>query len=340
MSVAAFLRSRNIEFSLQRYGIQTLNYMTLGLFSSLVIGLILKTVGNWMDLPWLIEVGAMAQSGMGAAIGVGIAYGLQAPPMVLFASAIVGTLAVKVGGGPVGCFVAVAISTELSKLVHKSTPIDIIATPASALISGALIASWVAPWLGDMMRTTGETIEWAITLQPFFMSIIIAVVMGIILTSPMSSAALAISLQLGGLAGGAATIGCCAQMVGFAAMSYKENGTSGLLGIGLGTSMLQLPNIVRNPFILIPPVLASAILAPIGALVFDMRNIPTGSGMGTSGLVGQVGTLEAMGYDSSVWMSIALLHFILPAALCLLFAWLGRRLGWIKPGDLTLHTDK
>ena len=333
-----FLARKNIEFSLRRYGIETMNYMTLGLFSSLIIGLILKTTGNWLGLEWLIEIGGLAQAGLGAAIGVGVAYGLQAPPMVIFSSAMVGSLAISVGGGPVGAFVAVAISSELSKLVHKTTPIDIIITPATALISGMLMAQWVAPYLGELMRATGQTIEWAMTLQPFFMSIVIAVIMGMVLTGPTSSAAVAISLELSGLAAGAATIGCCAQMVGFAAMSYRDNGPSGVLGVGLGTSMLQLPNIIRNPLIWIPPVLTAALLAPVGTLVFKMENIPTGAGMGTSGFVGQVGTLAAMGDGSSVWLAIGLMHFLFPTVLCLSISWWMQRRGWIKPGDLTLRT--
>ena len=333
-----FLARKNIEFSLRRYGIETMNYMTLGLFSSLIIGLILKTTGNWLGLEWLIEIGGLAQAGLGAAIGVGVAYGLQAPPMVIFSSAMVGSLAISVGGGPVGAFVAVAISSELSKLVHKTTPIDIIITPATALISGMLMAQWVAPYLGELMRATGQTIEWAMTLQPFFMSIVIAVIMGMVLTGPTSSAAVAISLELSGLAAGAATIGCCAQMVGFAAMSYRDNGPSGVLGVGLGTSMLQLPNIIRNPLIWIPPVLTAALLAPVGTLVFKMENIPTGAGMGTSGFVGQVGTLAAMGDGSSVWLAIGLMHILFPTVLCLSISWWMQRRGWIKPGDLTLRT--
>ncbi|HHU93651.1 MAG TPA: PTS sugar transporter subunit IIC [Alcaligenaceae bacterium] len=333
-----FLARKNIEFSLRRYGIETMNYMTLGLFGSLIIGLILKTTGNWLGLEWLIEIGGLAQAGLGAAIGVGVAYGLQAPPMVIFSSAMVGSLAISVGGGPVGAFVAVAISSELSKLVHKTTPIDIIITPATALISGMLMAQWVAPYLGELMRATGQTIEWAMTLQPFFMSIVIAVIMGMVLTGPTSSAAVAISLELSGLAAGAATIGCCAQMVGFAAMSYRDNGPSGVLGVGLGTSMLQLPNIIRNPLIWIPPILTAAILAPIGTLVFKMENIPTGAGMGTSGFVGQVGTLAAMGGGSSVWLAIGLMHILFPTVLCLSISWWMQRRGWIKPGDLTLRT--
>lgn len=333
-----FLARKNIEFSLQRYGIETMNYMTLGLFGSLVIGLILKTVGGWLDWTWLIDVGGLAQAGLGAAIGVGVAYGLQAPHMVIFSSAIIGSLAIAVGGGPVGAFVAVAISSELSKLVYRTTPIDIIVTPATALTSGIFIAQVVAPYLGELMRATGQTIEWAMTLQPFFMSIVIAVIMGMVLTGPTSSAAVAISLNLGGLAAGAATIGCCAQMIGFAAMSYKENGASGTLGIGLGTSMLQLPNIIRNPLIWIPPTLTAAILAPIGTLVFGMQNIPTGAGMGTSGLVGQVGTLAAMGQSSQVWIAIGLMHFLLPALLSLIIYWWMQKRGWIKSGDLLLQS--
>src|SRR5690606_441837 len=167
-----FLARKNIEFSLRRYGIETMNYMTLGLFGSLIIGLILKTTGNWLGWDWLVDIGGLAQAGLGAAIGVGVAYGLQAPPMVIFSSAMVGSLAISVGGGPVGAFVAVALSSELSKLVHKTTPIDIIVTPATALITGMLTAQWVAPYLGELMRATGQTIEWAMTLQPFFMSIV------------------------------------------------------------------------------------------------------------------------------------------------------------------------
>lgn len=337
MSVRTFLKSRDIEFSLKRYGIDALNYMTLGLFGSLVIGLILKTLGNWLGLAFLVEAGAMAQASMGAAIGVGVAYGLKAPPIVIFASAAIGATGAKLGG-PVGCFVAVAVASEMSKLVSRTTPVDIVVTPATALISGFLVASWLSPWIGEMFRVTGETINWAMTLQPLLMSVLLAVVMGMILSGPTSSAALSISLGLSGLAGGAATVGCAAQMVGFAVMGFRENGVSGLLSQGLGTSMLQLPNIVRNPRIWIPPTLAGAVLAPVATLVFEMKNVPEGSGMGTSGLVGQVGTIAAMGNSASVLFCIALLHFVLPAILTLLFAAVLRKWGWIKPGDLTVNT--
>ena len=336
MSLNAFLAARNIEFSLRRYGIDALNCMTLGLFGSLVIGLILKTVGGWTGIEALVEAGAMAQQAMGAAIGVAVAYGLQGPPIVIFASAAIGLLGARLGG-PVGCFVAVAVATEASKLVSKATPLDIIVTPATALVTGFAVAQGLAPLIGNVLAATGEAIQWAMTLQPLAMSVLLAVAMGMILTGPTSSAALAISLNLGGLAGGAATVGCAAQMVGFAVMGWRENRSAGLLSQGLGTSMLQLPNIVRNPRIWIPPVLASAILGPVATLGFGMQNVPTGSGMGTSGLVGQVGTLAAMGNGPDVWLRIGLLHFLAPALLCLLIAWPLRRLGWIRNGDLKVE---
>lgn len=336
MSLRDFLKEKNIELSLRRYGVDMINYMTWGLFGSLIIGLIIKTVGQWTGLEFLVEVGTVAQAGMGAAIGVGVAYGLQAPPMALFTAPIIGQLAVTVGGGPVGSLVAVIISVEIAKLVHQKKATDIIFVPATSLIIGLAIAYSVAPLLGDMMRTIGRTIEWAMELQPLFMSILLAVIIGMVLTSPTSSAALTISLELSGLAAGAATAGCCAQMIGFAAMSYRENGWGGLIGIGLGTSMLQLPNIIKNPLIWVPPTLTAAIMGPIATLGFGMRNVPAGAGMGSSGLVGQVGTLEAMGNTADVWLSIALVQFIFPAVLAWSFYWLMMRLHLIQAGDLKL----
>lgn len=335
MSLKTFLHDRQIEFSLKRYGVDALNFMALGLFSSLIVGLILKTIGGWAGLPWLVDVGEQAQSLMGAAIGVGVAYALKAPPLVLFASVVTGTAGAALGG-PVGCFVAAAVGAELGKLVHKLTPIDIVVTPAVALIGGLAIAQSIGPPIGSMMTAIGSFIIWAVELQPLLMGMIVAVVMGVLLTLPVSSAAVAIALSLSGLAAGAATVGCCAQMVGFAVMSYRENKLSGLLSQGLGTSMLQMPNIVRNPKIWIPPIVASAILGPASTLVFKMHNIPSGAGMGTSGLVGQVGTINAMGDGWQVWLSIGLLHFVLPALLTLLVAAWCRKKGWIKEGDLKL----
>ena len=336
-TVRQLFKQKNIVFSLQRYGIDALNFMALGLFCSLIIGLILKSLGTWLALPFLLALGTQAQLYIGSAIGIGVAYALQAPPLVLFSSVVTGAIGFQLGG-PVGCFFAVAIGSEFGKLIYKSTPVDIILTPATALIVGALTAELIGPTINKIILNIGTFIMWSVELQPFIMGILVAVIMGILLTLPVSSAAIAIALSLGGLAGGAATVGCCAQMIGFAVMSYPENKLGGLLSQGLGTSMLQMPNIVRNPKIILPPILTSAILGPIATLVFQMKNIPSGSGMGTSGFVGQFGTLEAMGNNPSIWWSILLLHFILPAAFTLGFAFLFRKIGWIKAGDLKLHT--
>ncbi len=335
VDIRLLLQQKNIVFSLKRYGLDALNFMALGLFSSLIVGLILKTIGNGLALPWLIEVGQQAQNMMGAAIGVGVAYALQAPPLVLLSSVITGTAGAALGG-PVGCFVAAALGAEVGKLVSKSTPIDIVVTPAFTLIVGVVVAQYIGIPIAALMQSLGVFIMWAVELQPFFMGIVVSVSMGVILTLPISSAALAISLSLSGLAAGAATVGCCAQMIGFAVMSYRENKWAGLLSQGLGTSMLQMPNIIKNPKVWIPPIVASAILGPIATLVFAMHNLPAGAGMGTSGLVGPMATLTAMGNTPQVWLSIALLHFILPAILTLAIAQVCRKRGWIKVGDLKL----
>lgn len=336
MKIKSFLQQRNIEFSLRRYGIEALNFMALGLFSSLIVGLILKTIGTWCSFPWLIDVGEQAQKMMGAAIGIGVAYALKAPPLVLFTSVITGMVGASLGG-PVGCFVAAAMGAEAGKAIHRTTPIDIIITPATTLIIGILVAQFVGPWIDQLMSEVGKSIIWAVELQPFWMGVVVSVIMGMLLTLPVSSAAIAITLSLSGLAAGAATVGCCAQMVGFAVMSFKENRWSGLLSQGLGTSMLQMPNIVKNPKIWIPPIITSAILGPISTMWFKMSNIPSGAGMGTSGLVGQVGTIHAMGDSTMVWFAIIMLHFVCPAIITWSIAYLFRKRGWIKAGDLTLN---
>ncbi|MBV7440082.1 PTS sugar transporter subunit IIC [Weeksellaceae bacterium TAE3-ERU29] len=331
-----FLARKNIEVSLKKYGIEALNAMALGLFGSLIVGLIFKSVGQWLDLEWLINFGSIAQSAMGAAIGVGVAYVLQAPILVLVSVAVVGLSGASLGG-PVGCFVAVLFATEIGKIVSKTTPVDIIITPAVTLFVGLGIAQFTGPYIQSGMEQVGAFIEWAVDLQPFLMGIIVAVIMGILLTLPISSAAIAIALSLSGISAGAATVGCCAQMIGFAVMSYRENGWGGFISQGLGTSMLQLSNIVKNPKIWIPPIIASAILGPIATIGFKMLNVPSGAGMGTSGFVGQIGTLEAMGNSSKVFLAIGLLHFVAPAIICLLICEGMRKIGWIKWGDLKLN---
>lgn len=335
MSLKTFLSERNIEFNVQRYSVHALNFMALGLFSSLIIGVILKTVGNRTGLSWLIGVGEQAQSAMGAAIGVGVTYALQAPPLVLFASVASGTAGALLGG-PVGSFIAAIVGAESGKLVSKSTPVDIIVTPAVSLIAGIACAQFVGPGIKSVMEQTGELIMWAVELQPVLMGMAVSVLMGMILTLPVSSAAIAISLSLSGLAADAATVGCCAQTIGFAVMSFKENRWGGVFSQGLGTSMLQMPNIIRNPKIWLPPILTSAVLGPVATVGFKMSNIPSGAGMGTSGLVGQIGTINAMGDSIVIWLAVIVLHFILPAVLTLAIAAGFRYKGWIKDGDLRL----
>lgn len=332
---AGFLKRKNIEFSLKRYGIDALGAMALGLFASLIVGLILKVLGEQLGLSFLVDFGKQAMAMMGPAIGVAVAYGLQAPPLVLFASTITGMAGATLGG-PAGCFVAAVVGAEFGKLVSKETKVDIIVTPVVTILIGIAIAKFVGPGINSFMVALGNLIMRATELRPIPMGILVSVLMGLALTAPISSAALAIMLKLGGLAAGAATVGCSAQMIGFAVASYRENGWGGLVSQGLGTSMLQIPNIVKNPLIWIPPTISSAILGPLATTVFKMENVPAGAGMGTSGLVGQFGTIEAMGASAGVLMEMALLHVILPAILTLLISEFMRKKGWIKFGDMKL----
>lgn len=336
MALKNHLQKQNIVISWQRYGIEALNCMALGLFSSLILGLIIKNIGNWLGIAWLIDIGTQAQTMMGAAIGVGVAYALKAPPLVLFTSVITG-LAGATSGGPVGAFVAAILGAELGKFVHRTTPLDIIVTPSTTLVVGMASAALISPIIKSLMDSLGQFIMWAVDLSPIIMSIVVAVAMGMILTLPISSAAIAISLGLGGLAAGAATVGCAAQMIGFAVMSYRDNGIGAATACGLGTSMICMPNIVKNPKIWLPPTITGAILAPFATFVFGMTNIPTGAGMGTSGLVGQVGTLEAMGTSAATLGLIVAFHLILPAVLTFVIAQIFYKKGWIKAGDLTLQ---
>ena len=339
-SVKDFLTKKGIEISFRRYGIEVLGSMAMGLFASLLIGTILNTIGLKLGIPFLSEViWPMAKEMTGPAIAVAIAMALKAPNMVVFSSLIVGYAGNNLGG-PAGAWLATWLSVELGKVVSKETKVDIIITPAVTIISGVSIGTFLGPLINDLMSGLGQTIMLATTLQPFWMGIIISVIVGIVLTLPISSAALCMMLSLAGLTGGAATAGCTAQMVGFAVISFKENGWSGLLAQGLGTSMLQIPNILKNWKIWIPPTLASAITGPIATTVFKMENIPLGAGMGTSGLVGQIGTITAMEEaGASVVMTyggILVVHFILPALLSLIFYRILKKIGWINDGDLKL----
>lgn len=338
-----FLKRKDIEFSVKRYCYDALSAMALGLFASLLIGLIIKTLGEQTEIlfatnvvsTFLITAGAAAMNLMGPAIGVAVANGLKAPPLVMFACIAVGGMGAEFGG-PAGAFLAVVIGAEFGKAVSKETKVDIIVTPAVTIIMGAIGAKLFGPAVGALMTGLGKIIMTATEMQPFFMGIIVSVVVGLVLTAPISSAALCMMLELGGLAAGAATVGCCAQMIGFAVISYRANGVGGLFAQGIGTSMLQVPNIIRNPWILVPPTLAAAILGPIATMTFKMTNIDVGAGMGTSGLVGQIGTFTSMGFTGSVLIAVLLLHFIAPAVL----AWASnigmKKLGLVKDGDYKL----
>jgi uncharacterized membrane protein len=341
--LSAFLKKKDIEFSAKRYFQDALSAMALGLFASLLIGLIIKTLGEQTALlvgentvsAFLVETGIIAMGLMGAGVGVAVAWGLKAPPLVLFASAITGMMGAQLGG-PAGAFLAAAFGAELGKLVSKETKVDILVTPAITLIAGMISATVFGPVVDALMTGLGQIIMNATEMRPFIMGIIVAVVVGLALTAPISSAALCIMLGLGGLAAGAATVGCCAQMIGFAVISFKDNGVGGLVAQGIGTSMLQISNIIKNPWILLPPTLAGAILGPVATVVFQTTNIPIGAGMGTSGLVGQIGTFTSMGFTWSVLGIVLFLHIALPAILALVVDKGLRKLGKVNPGDYKL----
>lgn len=345
-----FLKRKNIVFSLKRYGVDCLGAMAQGLFCSLLIGTIIKTLGQQVGLEYLVTVGTYATAVAGPAMAIAIGYSLQAPPLVLFSLIAVGGAANELGGagGPLAVLVIAILAAECGKLVSKETKIDILVTPFVTIFIGVALSSLLAPAIGSAASSVGQLIMWATDLQPFLMGILVSVVVGIALTLPISSAAICAALSLTGLAGGAAVAGCCANMVGFAVMSFKENKWGGLISQGLGTSMLQMGNIVKNPKIWIPPIVASAITGPLATCVFklQMNGTPVSSGMGTCGLVGQIGVYSgwvndiAAGMKTSItafdWIGLILISFVLPAVISLLVGNLLRKIGWIKENDLKL----
>lgn len=345
-----FLKRKNIVFSLKRYGVDCLSAMAQGLFCSLLIGTIIKTLGQQVGLEYLVTVGTYATSVAGPAMAIAIGYSLQAPPLVLFSLIAVGGAANELGGagGPLAVLVIAILAAECGKLVSKETKIDILVTPFVTIFVGVALSSLLAPAIGSAASSVGQLIMWATDLQPFLMGILVSVVVGIALTLPISSAAICAALSLTGLAGGAAVAGCCANMVGFAVMSFKENRWGGLVSQGLGTSMLQMGNIVKNPKIWIPPIVASAITGPLATCVFklQMNGTPVSSGMGTCGLVGQIGVYSgwvndiAAGMKTSItafdWIGLILISFVLPAVISLLMGSLLRKIDWIKENDLKL----
>lgn len=359
-SFKAFLKRKNIEISAKRYGIDALGAMAQGLFASLLIGTILNTLGTQLGIESLVTCGGYASAMSGAAMAVAIGYALQSPPLVLFSLVTVGYAANTLGsttldggkgaGGPLAVLFIAIIAAELGKAVSKETKIDILVTPLVTILAGVGLSALIAPAIGTAASSIGSVIRWATELQPFLMGIVVSVVIGIALTLPISSAAICAALSLTGLAGGAAVAGCCAQMVGFAVMSFKENKVGGLVSQGIGTSMLQMGNIVRNPKIWLPPIITSAITGPIATCIFHLQmNDPASavaSGMGTCGLVGQIGVYAgwvadvASGAKASItgfdWLGLVLISFVLPAILTPLIAAPMRKAGWIKDGDLTL----
>lgn len=366
-TIKEFLKRKDIEISAKRYLVDALGAMAQGLFCSLLVGTIINTIGTQFHIGFLTEtvatvggaeytVGGLASAMSGPAMAIAIGYALKCPPLVLFSLTTVGFAANALGGagGPLAVLFIAIIAAELGKAVSKETKIDILVTPIVTIFTGVILSAWWAPAIGRAASAVGRIIMWATDLQPFLMGIVVSVVIGIALTLPISSAAICAALGLTGLAGGAAVAGCCANMVGFAVLSFRENGWGGLVSQGIGTSMLQMGNIVRNPRIWLPAIITSAITGPISTCVFrmEMNGAPVSSGMGTCGLVGQIGVWTGWVSPSEAaiangaaaivpgamdWMGLILICFVLPAVLCWALGLFFRRIGWIKEGDLTLN---
>lgn len=352
----AFLKRKDIEISLRRYGIDALGAMAQGLFCSLLIGTILNTLGSQTGVEIFSTVGGYATAVSGPAMAVAIGYALKCPPLVLFSLAAVGWASNDLGGagGPLAVLIIAIVAAELGKAVSKETPIDILVTPLVTIFTGVALAAAIAPPIGVGAGYVGDLIEWAMELQPFWMGILVSALVGIALTLPISSAAICQVLTLTGLSGGAALAGCCANMVGFAVMSFRENRWGGLISQGLGTSMLQMGNIVKNPLIWLPAIITSMITGPIATCVFklEMNGAPINSGMGTCGMCGPIGVVTgwfepgsdalAKGATAIVptamdWLGLALICIVLPAVICWALDLFFRKIGWIREGDLKLN---
>ena len=356
-----FLQKKDIIFSGKRYGIDALGAMAQGLFCTLLVGTILNTIGQQFHIGFLnaivatigkgegavsYTVGGLASAMVGPGIAIAIGYALHCPPLVLFSLIPVGFAANAMGGagGPLAVYFVAIVACECGKLVSKETKIDILVTPTVTVLVGIGVSALIAAPIGAAASAVGDAVKWATLQQPFFMGILVSVIIGIALTLPISSAAICAALGLTGLAGGAAVAGCCAQMIGFAVMSFRENRWGGLVAQGLGTSMLQMPNIVKNPRIWIPPTFASAITGPIATCIFklEMNGSAVSSGMGTCGLVGQIGVYTGWVSDPQKvitamdWIGLVLICFVLPAILSYIFCEILRKIGWIKENDLKL----
>ena len=337
---------KTLKAYLKKYFIDAMGAMALGLFASLLIGTIFSTLGKYTGVELFSEINKFASASSGMAIGVAIAYSMKAHPLGIFSSATVGYAAYSLGtvigettvtAGPAGSFVAVIVAVEIGMLVSKKTRVDILVTPTVTILLGVLVAKLVCPGIAYAMYYLGEFVNTATTYQPLLMGIVIAVVVGVVLTLPISSAALCAMISIGGIAGGAAAVGCCCQMVGFAACSFRENKWGGVVSQGLGTSMLQMGNICRNPRIWIAPTLASAICGPLSTMIFKLECTGVSAGMGTCGLVGPIGIVSATGTGAMTWIGIALLCIVLPAVLSIVFTEIFRKIGWIREGDMKLE---
>ena len=354
----SYFKQQEIEISADRIFIKGLAGMAQGLFASLLIATIFKTLGTYIPGTvgeFLIQAAGYATAVQGAAMALAIGHNMKCPPFVMFSLAAVGYAANDLGGGggPLAVFVVCVCAIFMGKLVSKRTPVDLIVTPSVTILGGVLVANLVAPPIGALSSSLGNLIMWATLQKPFVMGIIISVLMGVILTLPISSAAICAALGLVGLAGGAAVAGCCAQMVGFAVCTYRENKLNGLASIGLGTSMLLVPNLFKKPVLWLPPTIASAITGPIATCIFklEMNGSAISSGMGTCGMVGPIGVITGwfMPGDEAVaagalsitpgafdWIGLAMICIILPAILSFIICEFMRKRGWIKFGDYKL----
>ena len=326
-----------------KYVVKALSHMAQGLFCSLILGLIIGQIAKIPGLDFLNFIAeALSASSplVGACIGLAIAYGLSCTPLVMISSAITGALGYQFGG-PVGAYLAVIVGEELGGLVSRKTPVDIIITPLVTIVAGGLFAKYCCSPINDFMLYLGEVINKATMLSPFMMGIAVSVLVGCALTLPISSVAICVMLGIDGLAAGAATVGCCAQMVGFAVISYRDNGMGGLLSQGLGTSMLQIGNIARKPVIWLAPTLTSAILGPVSTVWLQMTNNALGAGMGTSGLVGPLATFATMTEAGAAagprTIKILCRYFLAPALISLGIHMLMKKAGWVKAGDMKLE---
>lgn len=322
------------------YIVDALSFMAMGLFCSLILGLIIKQIALIPGLDFLKDIASLLQSApvVGGSIGMAIALGLKRAPLVTISAVAVGALGYQFGG-PIGAYLASVVGIEAGSLVSKRTPVDIIVTPLVAVVAGGLFAKYCCAPINEWVMSLGEVINRATMLSPFIMGVVVSVSVGCLLTLPISSAALCISIGIGGLAAGAATAGCCAQMIGFAVISYKDNGVGGLISQGLGTSMLQIGNIARKPIIWLAPTLSAAILGPVSTMWLKMTNNAAGAGMGTSGLVGPLGCWDTMASATDHTLLLAEiigLYFVAPAVLSLFFHAIMKKLGWVKNGDMKL----